>query len=62
MKLNQWRNLFHLIAMANSIVHNIIQMNYGIVKHVNVNVKKFLSAKKVIAGFLTNVFVRIESV
>ena len=37
-------------------------MKNGIVKHVNVNVKKFLSAKKVIAGFLTNVFVRIESV
>ena len=34
----------------------------GIIKHVNVNVKIVLSAKKVIAGILAHIFVRIASI
>ena len=41
MKLKQWRNIFQVIANATSIVQHVIQMKNGIIKHVNVNVKKY---------------------
>ena len=59
MKLKQWQNIFHVIANANSIVQHVIQIKNGIKKHVNVNVKIIVSAKKNVAGILAHVFVRI---
>ena len=62
MKLNQWQNIFFVIINANSIVSHVIQIKNGIIKHVNVNVKIIISAKKIIAGILTHVFARIVSI
>ena len=41
---------------------NVIQIKIGIIKHVNVNVKSIMSAKKIIVGILAHVFVRIASI
>ena len=38
--------MFHVIANANSIVQHVIQDKNGLIKHVNVNVKIIVSAKK----------------
>ena len=46
MKLKPWQNIFHVIVNANSIVQHVIQIKNGIIKHVNVNVKIIVSAKK----------------
>ena len=47
MNLKQWPNiLFHLIVNANSILQPAIQLKNGIMKHVNVNVKINVSAKR----------------
>ena len=46
----------HVIVNANSIVQNIIKIKYGIIKHVNVNVKIIVHAKKIIVGILVHVF------
>ena len=62
MRLKQWRNIFHAIANANSIVQHAIQMKNGIIKHVNVNIKIIEIVKKIIVGTLTHVFVRIGSI
>ena len=62
MKLNQGQNMFHVIENANSIVQHVIQIKNGIIKHVNVNVKIIVSAKKIIAGTLAHVFVRIANI
>ena len=48
MKLKQWQNTFHLIINTNSIVQHVIQIKHGIIKHVNVNVKTIVSAKKIL--------------
>ena len=61
-KLKQWQNVFRVIINANSIVQHVIQIKNGIIKHVNVNLKLILSAKKIIAGILARVFVRIVSI
>ena len=38
--------MFHAIVNANSIVQLVIQIKNGIIKHVNVNLKVIISAKK----------------
>ena len=39
-----------------------IQIKKGRIKHVNVNVKIIISAKKIIVGILAHVFVRIANI
>ena len=62
MKLKQQENIFHVMVKANSIVQHVIQIKNGIIKHVNMNVKISASAKKIIVGMLTHVFVRIANI
>ena len=62
MKLKQWQNIFHLIVNVNSIVQYAVQIQNGVVKHANVNVKVIASAKKITIGILAHVFVRIVSI
>ena len=50
-----------MIANANSIVQHVIQIKKRIIKHVNVNVKVTINAKKILVGILTHVFVRTVS-
>ena len=59
MKLKQWRNIFHMLLNTNSIVQHVIQIKNKVMKHASVNVKIIISAKKVIAGILAHVFLRI---
>ena len=61
MKLKQWQNKFNVIVNANSMVQHVIKIRNGTIKHVKVNVKIILSRKKIIAGILAHVFVRIVS-
>ena len=42
--------MFHVIVNANSIEKHVIQIKNGIIKHVNVNVRIIVSAKKNIVG------------
>ena len=58
MKPKQKQNIFHVIVNANSIVQYKSQIKNGVIKHVNVNVKITLGAKKIIFGILANVFIR----
>ena len=60
MKLKQLQNIFHVIS--NSMVQHVIKNKNGIAKHVNVNVKIIVNAKKVIVAILGHVFVRIVSI
>ena len=46
MKLRQCQNIFHFTVYVNSIVQHVIRIKNGIIKHVNVNVKIIVSAKK----------------
>ena len=64
MKLKQWRNIFHVIENANSIVQHVMQIKNGIIKPANVSVKSIAHAKKiiVIVGILAHVFVRMVSI
>ena len=62
MKPKQWQNIFHVTVNANSIVQHVIQIENGIIKHVNVNLKIVVSAKKIIVGILAHVYVRIASI
>ena len=55
-------NIFPVIVNANSKVQHVIQIKNGIIKHINVNVKFIISAKKIIIGSLAHVFVRIVSI
>ena len=55
-------NIFHVIANANSIVRHVIKIKNGIIKHVNVNAKIIISAKKIIVEIPEQVFVRIVSI
>ena len=48
-----------MILKASSIVQHVIQNKNGTIKHVNVNVKVIVSAKKIIAEILAHVFVKI---
>ena len=51
-----------MIVNANSIVQYVIQIKNEIIKHVNVNIKIIVGAKKIIVGILAHVFVRIVSI
>ena len=51
-----------MIVNANSIVQHVIQINNGIIKHINVNVKIIVSAKKIIVSILSHVFVRTANI
>ena len=55
-------NIFHVIVNVNSIVQHVIQIKNGIIKHVNVNIKIIIKAKKIIAGIPAHVLVRIASI
>ena len=46
MKLQQWKNIFHVIVKANVIIQHVIKIKNGIIKHVNVNEKIILRVKK----------------
>ena len=50
-----------MIVNANSTLQHVIQIKNGMIKHVNVNEKITLSAKKIIVGVLAHVFLTIES-
>ena len=50
-----------MIAIAKSIVQHKIQIKNEIIKHVNVNVKVVISAKKIIVEIQRVVFVTIAS-
>ena len=54
MKLNQWQNIFNVIANANWIVQHAIQMKNGIIImiHINVSVKIIAHVKNVIVGIV----------
>ena len=54
--------IFHVIENGNSIVQHIIQITNGILINVNLSLKSVISAKKIIAGILAHVFVRIVSI
>ena len=62
MKLKQWKNIFHVIVNAGSLVQHVIRIKNRIRKHIDVNVKITVSAKKIITGILAHVFVRIASI
>ena len=62
MKLKQWKSVFNAIVNGNSIVQNVVQIKNGIIKHVNVDVKTNISAKKIIVGILAHVFMSIVSI
>ena len=61
MKLKQWLDKFPVIINANTIVQHVIQVKNGITKHVNVNLKINVTAKKIMVGILAHLFVRIVS-
>ena len=50
------------IVNANSIVRHVIGNKNEIIKHVNMNVKIMLSAKKIIVGILAHIFIRIVGI
>ena len=50
-----------MIVNANSTLQHVIQIKNGMIKHVNVNEKITLNAKKIIVGVLAHVFLTIES-
>ena len=50
-----------MIINANTIVQHVIQVKNGITKHVNVNLKINVTAKKIMVGILAHLFVRIVS-
>ena len=52
----QWQDIFHIIVNANSIVKYIIQIKNGIMKHISVNIKIIVHAKKNIFGILAMYF------
>ena len=62
MKLKQSRNIFHGIVNVYSIVKHLIQIKNRTIRHVNVNVKIIISAKRITVGILAHVFVRIASI
>ena len=62
MKLKQLQNIFLVIAEANSLVQHVIKIKNRITKHVNVSIKFFVSARKIIVGILAHVFVRMINI
>ena len=51
--------IHYVIANANLIVQHAIQIKNGIMINVNVSVKRIIHSKKIIAGILAHVFVRM---
>ena len=51
-----------MIVNASSTVKHVIQIENGKIKHANMNVKIIVYAKKILAGILAHVFVRIASI
>ena len=49
-------------VLCSTVVQHVIQIKNEIIKHVIVNVKIIVNAKKVIIGILSHVFVRIVSI
>ena len=58
-KAKAMQKIFHVIGNVNPIVEDVIQSKNVIIKCVNVNVKIIINVKKIIAGFLAYVLVRI---
>ena len=48
-----------MVSNSNFIVQQVIQIKSGIMKHVNVNVKTIVRAKKFIVGIQANIFVKM---
>ena len=46
---------------VNLMEQNVIQINGGIKRNVNVSVKEFMYVKKIMLGILVNVFVKMEN-
>ena len=61
-KQKQCKNIFHVILNVNSIAQHVIQIRTEITKHVNVDVKIIICAKKIIVWIPADVFVRIASI
>lgn len=57
-----WRNIFRVIVNANSIGQHVIQIKNEIIINTNASVKIIVTAKKIIAGILAHVFLRIVSI
>ena len=51
-----------MILYASLIVKHVIQIEIGVIKHVNVNVNVIAHAKKITVGILAHAFVRIVSI
>ena len=51
-----------MFVNANSMVQHVIQIKNVIIKHVNLNVKIIINAKKIIVEILEYVFVRIANI
>ena len=51
-----------MIANADSVVQNVIQIKNRIMINTNANVKNIVRAKKSIVGILAHVFVRMVSI
>ena len=51
-----------MIVNVNSIEQHVIQIKNRIIKHVNVSVKIIVSSKKIMAGILPHVFLRVVSI
>ena len=60
--MKHWQNIFHVILNGNSIVQHTVPIKGGIMKRFNASIKIVASAKKIIAGILVHVFVRIASI
>ena len=60
--LKQWRNIFLVIANVNSMVQHVTHIKNVVRKHININVKSTVSAKKIIIGILPHEFERIASI
>ena len=64
-KVNNLENKFpdtNLIVNTNSIAQHVIQIKNLITINVNMSVKSTMCAKKIIAGILAHVFVRIVGI
>ena len=59
MMQKNWDNIFYVILNANLIVQYVIQIKIGKIRHVNMRVKIIVYAKKIVAGIITLVFVKI---
>ena len=60
--LKQWRNIFLVIANVNSMMQHVNHIKNVVRKHININVKSTVSAKKIIIGILPHEFERIASI